>query len=180
MTQKLYPEYPPALTSERKEYLLKNIKDWSIANGLAVRPSAGFVGHEGDRHGVLATTAPVTLFPSLFPRSCFEAALAIQKLYNELYATITCDSKWLSAIVEEYVIPSLAESLLVFTIYITVSPLDRRQIVKYAASRRYQQVLLTATLRLLEIDDFVARLWKIHLAIEKEGYAQVCSKTRSH
>lgn len=28
--------------------------------------------------------------------------------------------------------------------------------------------------RLLDIDDFVAKLWNVHLAVQKEGYAQVC------
>jgi glutathione synthetase len=97
------PEYPPALSKEEEQYLLSNLKDWSIAHGLAVRPAPSFVQPSQDPSGVLATTAPVTLFPSLFPRSCFKDGLAIQQSYNELYSAIARDEKWLQAIVEELV-----------------------------------------------------------------------------
>jgi glutathione synthetase len=120
-------EYPPELSKAEESYLLSNLKDWSIAHGLAVRPAPSFVQPTQDPSGVLASTAPVTLFPSLFPRLCFEEGLAIQKAYNELYSAIARDEKWLQSIVEE----------------------------------------------LLDIDDFVAKLWQTHLAVKKErGYVQ--------
>jgi glutathione synthetase len=118
--------YPPVLSKQEEQYLLLNLKDWSIAHGLAVRPAPSFLQPSQDPSGVLASTAPVTLFPSLFPRSCFEEGLAIQKAYNELYSAIARDEKWLQSIVEE----------------------------------------------LVDIDDFVAKLWQTHLAVKKEGYAQ--------
>ena len=99
--------YPPDLSSEEEQYLLSNLKDWSIAHGLAVRPAPTFVSSSQDPSGVLATTAPVTLFPSLFPRQCFEDGLAIQKAYNELYSAIARDEQWLQGIVEEYAQPIL-------------------------------------------------------------------------
>lgn len=33
--------------------------------------------------------------------------------------------------------------------------------------------MLTLNVRLIEIDDFIAKLWKVHLAVKEEGYAQV-------
>lgn len=101
MAASIYPDYPPQMTSEESQYLLSNLKDWSIAHGLAVRPSPAFVAEEIDPSGVLANTAPVTLFPSPFPAACFEEARDIQKSYNELYAAISQDEEWLSEIVEE-------------------------------------------------------------------------------
>ncbi|KIV99679.1 glutathione synthetase [Verruconis gallopava] len=121
-----YAEYPPELTEAETHYLLSNVKDWSIAHGLAVRPSPGFVPQERDPGMALATTAPVTLFPSLFPRACFEEALAIQQSYNKLYSGIARDEQWLRPIIEE----------------------------------------------LKDVDSFVADLWKVHVAVAKEGYAQ--------
>ncbi|KAF2463727.1 glutathione synthetase large chain [Lindgomyces ingoldianus] len=103
MVPPLYPDYPPELSSAQEQYLLSNLKDWSIAHGLAVRPAPSFVPTSQDPSGALATTAPVTLFPSLFPRACFEEALAIQKAYNELYSAIARDEEWLQAIVEELI-----------------------------------------------------------------------------
>lgn len=102
MAASIYPDYPPALTSEQSDYLLSNIKDWSILNGLAVRPSSSFMPAGIDPSRSLAITAPVTLFPSLFPRACFEEAQAIQTAYNELYACIANDEDWLGEVVQEY------------------------------------------------------------------------------
>lgn len=102
MAASIYPDYPPSLTSDQSDYLLSNIKDWSILNGLTVRPSESFVSKEIDPSRSLAITAPVTLSPSLFPRACFEEARAIQTAYNELYASIATDEEWLRGIVEEY------------------------------------------------------------------------------
>jgi len=93
--------YPPELSPEEEHYLLSNLKDWSIAHGLAVRPAPSFVEPSQDPGGVLATTAPVTLFPSLFPRKCFEEGLEIQTAYNELYSAVARDEEWLKGIVEE-------------------------------------------------------------------------------
>jgi glutathione synthetase len=121
-----HADYPPELSHDEKQYLLASLKDWSIAHGLAVRPAPSFVQPSQDPSGVLASTAPVTLFPSLFPRSCFEDGLSIQKAYNELYSAIARDEAWLQSIVEE----------------------------------------------LVDIDDFVAKLWKTHLEVKKDGYVQ--------
>lgn len=101
MSASIYPAYPPDLSPEQSTYLLSTVKDWTILNGLAVRPSTSFVAKEVDPSGSLAVTAPVTLFPSLFPRTCFEEARAIQKAYNELYALVAKDEHWLEEIVEE-------------------------------------------------------------------------------
>lgn len=101
MSAEIYPPYPPTLTRPEEEYLLSNLKDWSIAHGLAVRPVDTYVSKEVDPAGALATTAPVTLFPSLFPRSCFEQAKAVSKAYNELYSAIAVDEAWLGEICKE-------------------------------------------------------------------------------
>ncbi|KAK7531312.1 glutathione synthetase large chain [Phyllosticta citribraziliensis] len=124
--QPLHADYPPALSDEQAQFLLDNLKDWSIANGLAVRPAPTFVASSLDPAGVLANTAPVTLFPSLFPKNCYEEGLAIQKSYNELYSAIARDEEWLKEIVEE----------------------------------------------LIGVDEFVAKLWKVHLKVKEEGPVQ--------
>ena len=102
----LYPTaYPPQTIEDQFKFLLLEVQNWSILNGLAVRPSSNFVPKEIDPSGSLAVTAPVTLYPSPFPRSCFVEARVIQKAYNQLYAAIAADERWLSTIVEEYAIP---------------------------------------------------------------------------
>ena len=101
MAASIYPEYPPELSAAQQDYLLSNIKILSLLNGLAVRPSPAFVSNEVDPSESLAVTAPITLFPSLFPKTCFEEAKAIQKAYNALYSSISKDEAWLKIIVEE-------------------------------------------------------------------------------
>jgi hypothetical protein len=103
MASSIYPDYPPELSGARRQFLLTNLKDWSISNGLAVRPAPSYVPQQQDPDLSLATTAPVTLFPSLFPRSCFEHGVKIQTAYNKLYSAIAQDEKWLEPIIEEYV-----------------------------------------------------------------------------
>lgn len=96
-------QYPPDLSSQQADYVLSVIKDWSIAHGFAVRVPTSLVSSETDPGQILALPAPVTLFPSLFPRPCFEEGLEIQRAYNELYAAIVRDEGWLGSIIEEYV-----------------------------------------------------------------------------
>lgn len=100
--QKLTPEtYPPAVDDAERERLVEVIKDWTVANGLTVRPPPALVSSESDPDRVLATSVPVTLFPSPFPRVCFEQAKAVQKAYNDLYAKVSQDEEFLSLMVKE-------------------------------------------------------------------------------
>ena len=101
MDRSILADYPPPLTPEQQNNLVSTVKDWAIHNGLAVRPNPAFVSKDADTHGVLATNAPVTLFPSPFPKSSFQTAVDVQTTYNELYANISRDEAWLGKIVEE-------------------------------------------------------------------------------
>jgi glutathione synthase len=122
MSSQVYPEYPPDLSEVQQQYLLTNLKDWSIANGLAVRPAPAYVSSEQDPAGALATTAPVTLFPSLFPGVCFEQAKAVAGAYSELYSAIASNQGWLKEIIEEYVLVSLLRSHLRTSISLSFTP----------------------------------------------------------
>lgn len=97
----MYPHYPPELDEEQKNYLFVELKDWCCAHGLTVRPPPTYVREDQDPSRALASPAPVTLFPSLFPRTCFEQGIGIQRAYNELYAAIAQDEEWLGNIVAE-------------------------------------------------------------------------------
>lgn len=93
--------YPPVLEDQESERLVQVVKDWTVGNGLAVRPPVSITPAEADPRGILATSAPVTLFPSPFPQICFEQAKAVQTAYNELYARISQDEEFISQVVEE-------------------------------------------------------------------------------
>lgn len=94
-------QYPPRLTEPEKQNILNAAKDYAIAHGLAVKPQASVVSEEQDPKGMLAINVPVTLFPSPFPRNCFEQAQSAQKTYNELYAAISRDEAFLEDAVNE-------------------------------------------------------------------------------
>ena len=97
----IYADYPPELSQAQKDHLVYTIKNWSIQHGLAVRPNPTFVSTEIDPNSILATNAPVTLFPSPFPRVTFDHAQHLQPVYNELYARIADDEEWLEEILKE-------------------------------------------------------------------------------
>lgn len=93
--------YLPNLDVSEQARLVETAKDWAIAHGLAVRPPPSVVSADADPTDILASHAPVTLFPSPFPRACFEQARSVQKAYNELYARISQDEGFVSQIVKE-------------------------------------------------------------------------------
>lgn len=101
MTRSLYPAYPPATSQKEQHHIVETIKDWSISHGLAVRPPPSLVPSEHNPNGVLAATAPVTLFPSLFPKRIFEQCLEMQCDYSLLYAAIASDEAFIESVLKE-------------------------------------------------------------------------------
>jgi glutathione synthase len=91
----ILPSYPPSLDPEALSFLLSSLTDYCLSHGIAVRPVQPSEGNH------LAIHAPVTLFPSLFPRQAWETALQIQTTYNLLYAKIANDVEWLGKIMDE-------------------------------------------------------------------------------
>ncbi|KHN99510.1 glutathione synthetase large chain [Metarhizium album ARSEF 1941] len=77
-------QYPPATTAEELNHLVEVIKDWSIGNGLAVRTPPAVISPEADPTKITAVPAPVTLFPTAFPRQAFMQGQKAQNAYNEL------------------------------------------------------------------------------------------------
>jgi glutathione synthase len=94
--------YPPPLREDTEEqHLVDTIKDWSIGNGLAVRPAPAIVPAEVDPAAITAINVPVTLFPSPFPKVCFDQAQRVQTAYNELYASVSRDEEFIEQTVKE-------------------------------------------------------------------------------
>lgn len=93
--------YPPKLEPAEQHHLIDTIKDWSIGNGLAIRPPPTVIASEADPEGIAAVSAPVTVFPSPFPRVCFEQGKTVQTSYNELYASVSRDEEFISQMVKE-------------------------------------------------------------------------------
>jgi len=88
--------YPPETTRTALSHLLEAFIDYSLSHGLAVRPVPTFAANP---HNALSTAAPVSLYPSLFPRSCFESSRSVQAAYNSVYAAVASDEEWLGKVV---------------------------------------------------------------------------------
>jgi glutathione synthase len=95
--------YPPKISDAERADLVQTVKDWGLANGLAIRPPPALIPPEADPEAITAINAPVTLFPSPFPQQCFQQARDVQKAYNALYAAISGDEEFLAQVVKEYV-----------------------------------------------------------------------------
>lgn len=90
--QETVKRYPVALPAA-KDPFIKSVQDWSFSNGLTMLTDTP----------ALAVHAPVTLHPSPFPRSVFEASLEAQRGFNTLYAKISSytNGKWLDEIIDK-------------------------------------------------------------------------------
>jgi len=93
----ILPSYPPSLDEPSLSFLLSSLTDYCLSHGITVRPSVP----SEENH--LASHAPVTLFPSLFPFKAWEQALAVQTKYNLVYAKIANDEEWLGKIMDDLV-----------------------------------------------------------------------------
>ena len=90
------PDWPPALAAEQRAHLEVLSLDYALAHGLVYRPL--LAPGAASPPGASAISAPVSLFPTPFPRRLHEQALRLQPLYNELYARITMDEQWLETV----------------------------------------------------------------------------------
>jgi len=89
------PSYPPQLSKGQLSSLISDVRDWQYVHGSLLKAPP-------DTGAVLARPIGVSLFPTLFPRSYFEEARALQTSYSELYAGVAGDEEWLFEILKEY------------------------------------------------------------------------------
>lgn len=83
----------PELSEVQQDALVTRLQHWSLANGLVMYPPAF--------EAASAAVAPVTLFPTPFPRRSFKTAVAVQKTFNELYVKlVTLEKLWLVDIMQ--------------------------------------------------------------------------------
>lgn len=83
-----YDSWPPERSEEDEKAHIESLRVYGLLLGFSVK-------NDDPKIGATAALAPITLFPSLFPRSTFETAKSVQKDYNLLYARVASDTKWL-------------------------------------------------------------------------------------
>ena len=89
-----FGNWPPSLSQIQLEALTLYATTYAISHGLLYLPPA-------EHQPVIpsaAIHAPISLFPSPFPRKLFELGLRLQKTYNILYSRIAMDEEFLDQI----------------------------------------------------------------------------------
>lgn len=98
------PAWPPAELAEgaRNVSATNDARDYALSHGLVYRALPARPGEAPP----LDTTvhAPVTLLPTPFPRTLFDQAMALQPLYNQLYAALAMDTEFIQSILESSVV----------------------------------------------------------------------------
>ncbi|KAL6942046.1 hypothetical protein ACO0QE_003210 [Hanseniaspora vineae] len=84
----------PNLSDEQLKPLLTEIHHWGLTNGLVMYPQTGNPENT-------TAVAPITVYPTIIPEKCFDQAIGVQTVYNELYAKIVQDYDWLHAETEK-------------------------------------------------------------------------------
>lgn len=89
-----FGSWPPSLSPVQLEALTLYATTYAISHGLLYLPPA-------EHQPVIpsaAIHAPISLFPSPFPRKLFELGLRLQKTFNILYSRIAMDEEFLDQI----------------------------------------------------------------------------------
>ncbi|KND01668.1 glutathione synthetase [Spizellomyces punctatus DAOM BR117] len=97
MSSSTLPAYPPPLAQDQLDELKDHAVDWALAHGFVVRPPPSSVGNQTIP---VVTHAPFALFPSPFPRRCYEQALKLQPLFNALVESVANDDLFLRETLE--------------------------------------------------------------------------------
>ncbi|KAG0649950.1 Glutathione synthetase large chain [Hyphodiscus hymeniophilus] len=88
-------KYPPELSEEQASTLISDIKDYQLIHGSLLK----LVQSEQD-NTVLSQPVGISVFPTLFPKTLFEEALALQRTYNKLYTAVAEDEDFSFRVLE--------------------------------------------------------------------------------
>ena len=84
-----FSEWPPQLSDNQKTELHSVATTYALSHGILYLPV------NGPQIPSCAIHAPLSLFPSPFPRRLFDLAKRLQSAYNILYARIAMDTEFL-------------------------------------------------------------------------------------
>ncbi|GAB7338059.1 hypothetical protein MBLNU457_4427t1 [Dothideomycetes sp. NU457] len=79
-------------------HLLDEVKDYQITHGSLLKAV-----YQETENSVPSIPVGVAIFPTPFPRECFEEACAIQLAYNRLYVAIAEDEEWLASVLRDLI-----------------------------------------------------------------------------
>ncbi|TIA92334.1 hypothetical protein E3P99_00619 [Wallemia hederae] len=82
-------QFPPKIEQEYQKELIDNLRAYCLGNGLVLLPPVG--KDEKQVKTNMAVHAPVSLFPTPFPKKLYDEANKVGVVFNELYANIARD-----------------------------------------------------------------------------------------
>ena len=91
------PTWPPELSEEQRELLCRQGTDFALSHSILYRPLPESSSSTPPLDA--AIHAPISLFPTPFPRSLYEQGQALQPLYNDLYARVAVDDAFLRRVI---------------------------------------------------------------------------------
>src|SRR5437868_9566014 len=97
MSKTFFPEYPPNLSSENLKSLKELAIDWSLSHGLVIRPPTKLALSNNSS----VMHAPISLFPSPFPRKTYYEAIELQPTFNLLFHKLSQDHEFIDHVVKE-------------------------------------------------------------------------------
>jgi glutathione synthase len=103
-----FEKWPPTLAKKELLVLAEHAITRAQANGALIKcpeteqiePSSELNIVKISGLGVLVSHAPMSLFPSPFPKSCYDEAVRLQPLFNALVHKISKDAVYLDKIFE--------------------------------------------------------------------------------
>ncbi|RIA86206.1 glutathione synthase [Glomus cerebriforme] len=95
MSETFFPEYPPNISDENLQTLKNLAIDWSLSHGLVIRPPTNLSNNSFVMH------APVSLFPSPFPRKTYDEAIELQPAFNLLFHRLSQDFEFITHAIKE-------------------------------------------------------------------------------
>jgi len=128
MPPRSLPTWPPSLTVEQLDYLLLLSTTYALSHGFTLLPPSS------PTPPTHTFSAPLSLFPSPFPRTLYQLAKEIQPIYNALYARIALDWEFLDRVMGG-----------------SVSKVDSFQGELWRGWRRIREELVQVGLRFLEV-----------------------------
>ncbi|KAL0960551.1 hypothetical protein HGRIS_005589 [Hohenbuehelia grisea] len=89
-----FADWPPALDDVQLDELILRATTYALSHGLTYLP----VRDQQPRFPLDAIHAPLSIFPAPIPRTLFEQAQKLQRIYNVLYARIAMDDEFLDEV----------------------------------------------------------------------------------
>lgn len=94
MSEFNFAAWPPTLTKSQIEELTVYASTYALSHGLLYLPPAPSL----PKVPTAAIHAPLALLPSPLPRSLFERATRLQRIYNVLYSRVALDEEFLDQV----------------------------------------------------------------------------------